>query len=190
MSERTRANTREQDAGLGRGAFASRHVLWRIAFFVFIFCAFPARAALLEGLVVGIADGDTITLLDVTKTQYKIRLAGIDAPEKKQPFGTRSKQSLAEMIFRNQVAVEWTKYDRYRRIIGRVLLNGKDVNLAQVAAGMAWHYKAYQGEQTPADRAAYTEAELEARAARIGLWREASPIPPWEFRHRTTELAQ
>jgi endonuclease YncB( thermonuclease family) len=181
---------REQGAAFERGAFASHHLPWLIAFCVFVFCACPVKAALLEGLVVGIADGDTITLLDVTKTQYKIRLAGIDAPEKKQSFGTRSKQSLAGMISRQHVTVEWTKYDRYRRIVGRVLLNGKDVNLAQVSAGMAWHYKAYQGEQTRADRTTYAEAELEARAARAGLWRDALPTPPWEFRHRATELAQ
>jgi endonuclease YncB( thermonuclease family) len=147
-----------------------------------LFCAQAATAAVLAGLVVGIADGDTITVLDDTKTQYKVRLAGIDAPEKKQPFGNRSRQNLAAMVFQKRVVVEWVKRDRYRRIVGKVLLGGKDINLAQLAAGMAWHYKQYQHEQMRSDRTIYAQTELDARAGRIGLWRDAAPIAPWEFR--------
>lgn len=135
------------------------------------------------GLVVGIADGDTLTLLDGDHVQHKIRLAGIDAPEKRQAFGNRSKQNLAELVFRKQVTVEWNKFDRYGRVIGKVLAGGDDVCLAQVRAGLAWHYKAYEREQSVADRERYAQAELDARASRRGLWRDASPVPPWEFRH-------
>lgn len=135
------------------------------------------------GLVVGIADGDTLTLLDGDHVQHKIRLAGIDAPEKRQAFGNRSKQNLAELVFRKQVTVEWNKFDRYGRVIGKVLAGGDDVCLAQVRAGLAWHYKAYEREQGAADRERYAQAELDARASRRGLWRDASPVPPWEFRH-------
>jgi len=139
--------------------------------------------ATLQGEVVGIADGDTLTLLDSSKTQYKIRLAGIDAPEKTQPFGNQSRQALARLAFRQHVVVEWTKYDRYRRIIGKVRLDGHDLNLAQVTGGMAWHYKEYEREQTRLERSQYAAAESKAREAREGLWRDPAPVPPWDFRH-------
>ena len=137
----------------------------------------------LTGEVVGIADGDTLTLLDATKTQHKIRLAGIDAPEKNQEFGERSKQNLAGLVFRKQVTVEWSKLDRYGRVIGKVLIGSEDMCLAQVRAGLAWHYKAYQREQSRVDRERYAQAEDEARQGRRGLWRDPSPTPPWDFRH-------
>ena len=137
----------------------------------------------LTGEVVGIADGDTLTLLDTTKTQHKIRLAGIDAPEKIQAFGERSKQNLAGLVFRKQVTVEWSKLDRYGRVIGKVLLESEDMCLAQVRAGLAWHYKAYEREQSRVDRERYAQAEDEARQSRRGLWRDPSPTPPWDFRH-------
>jgi len=142
-------------------------------------------ASTMTGLVVGIADGDTLTLLDAERVQHKIRLAGVDAPEKRQAFGDRSKQSLAALVFRKQVVVEWNKHDRYGRVIGRVLIGDEDVCLAQVRVGMAWHYKAYEREQSPADRERYAQAELEARASKRGLWRDPAPTPPWVFRHQT-----
>lgn len=145
--------------------------------------ATPGLAAQLEGEVVGLSDGDTVTVLDATRTQYKVRLSGIDAPEKYQPFGNRSKQHLADLVFRRQVVVEWSKRDRYGRIVGKVLVGGRDACLAQVTAGLAWHYKAYQGEQSPEDRVAYAAAEDAARAKRVGLWQEATPVSPWDFRH-------
>lgn len=145
--------------------------------------SFPAWADF-TGNVVGVSDGDTITVLDTDKVQHKIRLTGIDAPEKKQPFGNRSKQSLSDMVFNKTVAVETNKRDRYGRELGKVLASGKDVNLEQVRAGLAWHYKAYELTQPVADRQAYAEAENEAKAAKRGLWVDAEPTPPWEWRHR------
>lgn len=133
--------------------------------------------------MVGIADGDTITVLDGTRTQHKIRLAGIDAPEKKQAFGQRSKESLSDLVFAKAVSVETNKRDKYQREIGKVLVEGLDVNLEQVKRGMAWHYKAYVREQTSNDRKVYADAENEAKAARRGLWADSDPIPPWDFRH-------
>jgi endonuclease YncB( thermonuclease family) len=137
----------------------------------------------LSGEVVGITDGDTLTLLDSTKTLHKIRLAGIDAPEKGQAFGESAKQNLAALVFRKQVTVEWTKVDRYGRVVGKVLLGSEDVCLAQVRAGLAWHYKAYQREQSRVDRERYAQAEDEARQLKRTLWRNPSPISPWTFRH-------
>lgn len=144
----------------------------------------PCNAATIDGLVVGVADGDTITVLDADKVQHKIRLAGIDAPEKKQPFGKRSKQSLSDLVFAKTVTVETNKVDKYRRNVGKVLVDGVDANLVQVQRGFAWHYKAYESEQPAIDRKVYAEAENEARAAKMGLWSDAGPVPPWEFRHK------
>lgn len=136
----------------------------------------------ISGRVVGVADGDTLTVLDSSKKQHKIRLDGIDAPEKAQPFGQRSKQSLSDLAYNRNVQVETHKRDRYGRVVGKVLLDGTDLNLLQVNRGLAWHYKAYAREQTPEDRAGYAAAEEIARRERRGLWRDAEPTPPWEWR--------
>jgi endonuclease YncB( thermonuclease family) len=129
-----------------------------------------------------VSDGDTITVLDDGNTQHKVRLSGIDAPEKRQPFSARSKENLSRLVFGQSVIIEWHKRDRYQRMVGKVLMNGQDVNLEQVRAGMAWHFKRYDGEQPISDRIAYADAENEARAARRGLWSDPEPLPPWEFR--------
>jgi endonuclease YncB( thermonuclease family) len=132
--------------------------------------------------VVAISDGDTLTVLDESKSRHRIRLLGIDAPEGTQAFSRRSRQSLAELTFQRQVAVDWQKRDRYGRIVGKVMVDGLDVNLLQIRRGYAWHYKEYQRDQTPEDRILYAEAEITARAAEAGLWAGAAPVPPWEFR--------
>ncbi len=141
-----------------------------------------ASAQTIQGKVVGVADGDTITVLDQSKTQHKIRLAGIDAPERGMPFGQKSKDNLSDMIGGKQVTVETTKLDRYKRSVGKVLVDGQDANLAQVEAGFAWHYKAYEREQSVVDRQTYDKAEETARAAKRGLWLDREPVPPWEWR--------
>jgi len=144
-----------------------------------------SQAATIAGRVVGVADGDTVTVLDASNAQHKIRLSGIDAPEKKQPFGHRSKQSLSDLVIDKQVTGETDKKDKYRREVGKILLStGQDVNLEQVTRGFAWHYKAYEQEQSANDRKLYDFAEQGARAGRRGLWADAEPVPPWEFRHR------
>jgi endonuclease YncB( thermonuclease family) len=144
---------------------------------------FQAHADTLLGKVIGVADGDTITVLDADKVQHKIRLAGIDAPEKKQAFGNRSKESLSELTYDKTVNVETDKRDKYGRQVGKVLVNGQDVNLVQVERGMAWWYRAYAREQSSSDRRLYEAAEDAAKADKRGLWRDAEPVPPWEFRH-------
>ena len=143
---------------------------------------FQAQAETLLGKVIHVQDGDSITVLDETHTQHKIRLSGIDAPERRQAFGNVSKESLAEQVAGQSVAVEWDKVDRYGRKVGKVLLAGMDSNLVQIKRGLAWHYKQYEREQSPADRQSYAAAEVEARTAKLGLWRDAAPLPPWEFR--------
>lgn len=141
-------------------------------------------AETLTGRVVAVADGDTLSVLDGAKVQHKIRLAGIDAPEKKQAFGQRSKESLSEMVFNKTVIVETDKRDRYGRQIGKVLIDDRDVNLVQIERGMAWFYRQYQRELSVNDRKLYEAAENEAKDQRRGLWKDAEPVAPWDFRHK------
>jgi endonuclease YncB( thermonuclease family) len=142
------------------------------------------QAEILAGRVVKIADGDTLTVLDASKQQHRIRLTGIDAPEKKQAFGTVSKQHLAELVFGKVVDVEWYKRDRYQRVLGKVLVDGQDANLEQIKAGLAWHYKQYGKDQQLVDRRLYAEAQEAASIKGVGLWRDPGPIPPWDFRRK------
>ena len=135
----------------------------------------------IRGKVVSIADGDTITVLDTAKVQHKIRLQGIDAPEKKQAFGTKSKEALSEKVGEKEVVVEWTEKDRYGRILGEVKLGDRHVNLEMVQDGMAWHYKQYSKSKKLAD------AEEAARKAKKGLRVDKEPVPPWEFRKAERE---
>lgn len=141
-----------------------------------------AMCVSLTAVVVGVSDGDTITVLDADRRQWKIRLAGIDAPEKRQPFGQQSKQMLSERVFGKQVLVETGKTDRYRRTIGKVMVAGEDVNLEQVSAGLAWHYKKYEREQSVADRMRYASAEEDARRSLRGIWQQPVPVAPWDYR--------
>lgn len=142
-----------------------------------------AHADTLAGKVISVADGDTITVLSGT-TSHKIRLMGIDAPEKKQAFGNKSKDTLANTIAGQTVTVDYNKRDRYQRIIGKVIYQGQDINLRQVQLGMAWHYKQYEREQDVEDRSLYAQAEYLAQRDRLGLWADDKAVPPWEFRKR------
>jgi endonuclease YncB( thermonuclease family) len=164
-----------------------------------LFIATPpshSAASVLEGTVVKVADGDTITVLDSNRQQHRVRLAGIDAPEKGQPFSNASRKRLSELLAGKQGRVEFTKYDRYGRIVGKAWVTpldcprcGKtlDVGLAQVTMGMAWWYRYYAHEQSPEDQARYEFAEREARTKNAGLWRDKNPEPPWEWRRAQRE---
>lgn len=136
----------------------------------------------IEGKVIRVSDGDTIAVLDKDNKTHKIRFQGIDAPESKQDFGQVSKDNLSKMVFGKQVTVIYSKLDKYGRVVGKVLLDGRDVNIEQVKAGLAWHYKKYEDEQPPEDRVTYAEAERQARAARLGLWKDPNPTPPGDWR--------
>ena len=142
-----------------------------------------ALAETLTGTVVRIADGDTLTILDRDHRQHRIRLAGIDAPERRQAFYEVSKQNLAKLAFGRVASVEWHKHDRYRRIVGNVWVGGEDLGLLQVRAGLAWWYRDYRREQSPTDQKLYEAAELGARQQRLGLWRDAVPVEPKLWRH-------
>lgn len=149
--------------------------------------AFPALGEAITGRIVGITDGDTLTLLDTSNQQHKIRLAGIDSPEKGQDFGEKAKANLSALAFNKEASADCRKRDRNRRQICAVTVDGKDLGLEQVRAGMAWWYRQYVSEQTPQQRTEYEMAESEARARRLGLWSGKNPIPPWDWAHRKLE---
>ena len=151
---------------------------------VFSALSLAIQAATLVGKVVGITDGDTITVLDADKTEHKVRLMGIDAPEKTQDFGDESKKALSNYIYQKEVTVEYKKFDKYKRIVGKVILDKQDVCLAMIEIGLAWHYKDYEKEQSKTDRDLYSQAELKAREAKIGLWQDSKAIEPSSFRHK------
>lgn len=153
---------------------------------VLIFTAAPAALAdQLHGRVVAVADGDTITVLDASRQQHRIRLNGIDAPETGQPFSQVSKTHLSDLVFGQDVTVVWNKLDRYGRTVGTVLRGDTNVNLEQLRAGLAWYYREYASDVAPENRPLYEASEAAARASRAGLWKDASPQPPWSFRRPT-----
>jgi len=156
-----------------------------IGLVLLIFLHLVSHADVLLGHVVGVSDGDTITVLDDTKQRHVIRLMGIDAPEKAQAFGQRAKQSLSDLVFDRDVSVTWFKQDRYGRTVGQVRLDDTDVCLEQIKRGLAWHYKQYEREQSVEDRSRYADAEKEARIARIGLWLDEQPTEPSKFRRKS-----
>lgn len=137
----------------------------------------PAWSEVL-GKVIAVVDGDTLTVLS-DREQFKVRLVQIDAPEKAQPFGQKSKQSLSDLCFGKSATLADQGKDKYRRTLARVTCNGIDANAEQVRRGMAWVYRKY----APKDSPLYA-VEDEAKAARRGLWADAEPVPPWEWRHR------
>ena len=141
---------------------------------------------IVEGRVIGVSDGDTLTVLDDAKIQRRILLSGIDAPEKGQAFGERSKQNLSSLVLQKRVEARCHKKDRYGREVCTVFVNLRDVGLEQIRVGMAWHYKAYQHEQPTQDRLVYRDEEENAKASRAGLWKDAKPVAPWEWRRKDT----
>jgi endonuclease YncB( thermonuclease family) len=139
--------------------------------------SFSLWAEEIVGRVVRVADGDTITVLTAGNMQEKIRFHGIDAPEKGQAFGQKSKRRLSDYVFGKDVTVTWKSKDKYGRILGTVWLGSTDINLQMLRDGYAWHYKRFDSNPT------YAAAELEARQNRRGLWSDPNPIPPEQFRH-------
>ncbi len=131
----------------------------------------------LSGTVVGISDGDTLTVL-VDSTPRKVRLNGVDAPESRQAHGTKAKEFLAALAFRKAVTLRVVDTDRYGRLVADVIVDGRSAGAALVEAGYAWHYKAYSKDP------ALAALELAARERRAGLWSDPAPVAPWEFRRR------
>jgi endonuclease YncB( thermonuclease family) len=142
-----------------------------------LYTSLPNAAEILEGRVIGVHDGDTVTLLMEGNQQVKIRLAQIDAPESDQAFGQRSKQSLSDMVFNKNIRVEKETIDKYGRTVGTIFVDGLDANREQIKRGMAWAYRKYLHDQS------LLQVEDEARRAKVGLWSDPNPMPPWEYRH-------
>lgn len=149
---------------------------WLFVFALFL-TSLPAFSADLTCRVVGVSDGDTLTCLTQEKRQVKVRLAQIDAPEKAQPFGQRSKQALSDLVFSQQVMLERETTDRYGRMVAKVIKDGHDINLDMVRAGMAWVYDQYAHDQN------YFAEQEAARTARAGLWADENPVRPSEWRN-------
>ena len=148
-----------------------------------VFLCFAGVATAETGRVLRVADGDTITVQTEDKRKVTIRLQGIDAPERTMPYSQISRRHLHELLMGKVVRFDPEKLDRHGRTVAVVRLqDGTDVCLKQIEAGLAWHFKQYEREQTPEQRASYAAAEVIAKAARRGLWREEQPLAPWEFR--------
>jgi micrococcal nuclease len=126
----------------------------------------------LYGVVVGVTDGDTLTILTPMKQQAKIRLAEIDTPERRQPFGTWAKEQLAELVLQKEIAIRFVDIDRYDRVVGREYVGNLDVNGEPVRIGAAWVYDKYVTDMSLYD------LQEEAKEAGRGLWRDPNPMPP------------
>ena len=166
----------------------------RFFFTLLLALPFALHAASRTCLVVGVIDGDTLTArcpLGGGYERLRVRLDAIDAPEQGQAFGARAKQALSRLVFAKKVELDCPKTDPYGRSVCSVRVapasapegpKTLDAGLAMVTLGMAWWYRAYAHEQTPQARGQHEFAEAEAKAKRIGLWRDADPVPPWEWR--------
>ena len=165
---------------------------------IFCFSIFVSSASAenLHGKVVQVTDGDKLTLIDINGFSHRVRLVGIYAPEKSQYYGQKSTKNLEWLVHNKDVTIEYSRYDRYGQIIGKIMVNQNsdafcllidcikkvDVGLEQVKLGMAWHYKFHEKEQTVEDRNFFSIAERTARKSKIGLWKDKNPIPPWKWR--------
>ena len=158
--------------------------------FVIIFTLniYPLRADF-TAKVQRVVDGDTVHVIDKAGKKFKVRLTGIDAPEKNQPYGLAATYKLTEILINKLVLLKSKPnngkpytIDRYKRVLAKIILDGKDINLSQVLTGYAWHFKRYQKQQSPSDRELYSEAEIDAKKNKLGLWGEKNPIAPWKWR--------
>ena len=159
----------------------------------------PILADTIAGRVSDVSDGATVTVVDSAMIRHVIRLATIDAPDFRQPYGKESKQHLSDLVLDKEVKVEWTRQDRYGRLVGKLILQTppcatcpktRDAGLAQLEAGLAWWDRETRKEQTLSDQGYYEYAEFDARNKRIGLWQDPAPMPPWEWRKKNRVVAR
>lgn len=141
-----------------------------------------AGPLILQGRIVRVMDGDTVTLLDERQTLHKIRLAGIDAPESAMPYGHQATLFLVSLVFGKSVEAVTYKQDRYGRTVATLMHGEQDINLAMLQAGLAWHYKRYAREQPAAEARTYAQAEVLARIQNLALWQDSDPEAPWDWR--------
>jgi endonuclease YncB( thermonuclease family) len=146
-----------------------------------------AQEAAIYGRCVAIVDGDTIQVFAPGRPLLRIRLAFCDAPEMGQAFGYRAKQAMSELVFGKEVELRPHTIDRYGRTVAMVFVDGRDVGLELIKAGLAWAYDHYLPEASPEIQAQYPAAETAARVSRLGLWVDSNPLPPWEYRKAKRE---
>jgi len=143
-----------------------------------------AATSPLHGRVIAVADGDTVTVLDAQQRRHRVRLLGIDAPEQAQPWGAEAGAHLKALVLQHEVQVDFAKTDRHGRLVGTLRLQGQDVNLQLLRAGLAWHHKPYAADQWLLERWRYARAERQAQREQRGLWADPAPVPPWEYRQQ------
>jgi endonuclease YncB( thermonuclease family) len=159
--------------------------------------ASPATAETMDAIVVSFPEGETIVVRDATSMKHEVKLSGIELIEQGQPHFRESRRFLSSLLFSKSVRVEWTRRNNRGWLIGKVSLSPPesrcheascpktmDVGLTLLTGGLAWH-KRNDPDQSQEDVARYTAAEEQARARRVGLWADAKPVPPWEWRERT-----
>ena len=150
----------------------------------------PPAPPMVDGISLDVQDGDSFVMRDDLGNRTRVRISGIDAPEKSQAFADRSRQHLRELMRDARIRLEPVKVDVFGRTVARVWIlsddgkSGRDAGLAQIEAGLAWHFKRYRSDQHDQDAALYAKAERQAKSDGLGLWRDPSPEPPWEFRTR------
>ena len=158
--------------------YSSWHLLTAVTLVILLWAS-AAKAKDFEGRVVGVHDGDTLTVLHGLNSNksVKVRLAGIDAPEMGQAFGANAKRALSDLVFGKTVQVMDHGHDDYGRTIADVTVDRVWVNLAMVGQGLAWRYAQYSKDPK------LNAAEIHARAEKLGLWQDKRPEPPWDWRH-------
>lgn len=135
--------------------------------------------------IVGISDGDTVTaFFPEERILRKVRLATVDAPEFKQPFGKKSRKSLSDLVYKQKVVVIPNGEDRYGRMLAELIVDDVNINVEQIRRGFAWHYKYHAKTQSYEKRVIYSQAETMAREKRIGIWQLDNPVPPWIYRKK------
>lgn len=146
-----------------------------------ILAAVPLRAQvfIIDGRVVEIDSGDTITVVNRRRVRHRVRLAGIAAPAPSQAFAPEAARYLSGLLLGKTVKIVGRRFDDLGLLRGKVLLGGRDINLEQVIAGFAWHHVEVPGEQSPGDRQLYEAAEDHARKLKFNLWSQTNPVPPW-----------
>lgn len=141
----------------------------------------PTEVEFIVGRVVRVIDGDTVSVLDADKTQHRIRLSQIDAPESKQPYSKVSKEALSALIADKEVKVKIAGIDRYQRVLGEIFIGDTNANLYLVEKGLAWAYTDYVTDPR------YLKAQEIAEQKKLGLWRDPQPLAPWDYRHQQRE---
>lgn len=144
--------------------------------FLFVSCSMTTEKGTISGKVISVADGDTMTILTADKKQIKIRMLGIDAPERGQDFGTVARQQLNNLCYGKNVIVEKKDEDQYGRVLGVVYVDGMNVNEYMVRNGLAWYYRHFVNDPR------LDSLELLARKEKVNIWRMKNPMPPYEFR--------